>query len=50
LNKELTVHPGVIFSREHSLAAGVRMAFDVNAASGGCVTAVIVAAHVGIGF
>jgi hypothetical protein len=31
----LTVHPGVIFALEHSLAAGLRMAFDVNAASWG---------------
>jgi hypothetical protein len=35
LNISLTVHPGVIFPLEHSLAAGVRMAFDVNAASWG---------------
>jgi hypothetical protein len=35
LNISLTVHPGVIFPLEHGLAAGVRMAFDVNAASWG---------------
>lgn len=85
LSVSLTVHPGVIFSLQNSYAAGVRMAFDVNAASwgftpllarsfplngGACslfaevdvpirfqenaagrsVTALTVAAHVGIGF
>jgi hypothetical protein len=35
LSVSLTVHPGVIFSLEHSLAAGVRMAFDVKEASWG---------------
>ena len=35
LNISLTVHPGVIFPLEHSFAAGIRMAFDVNAASWG---------------
>lgn len=35
LSVSLTVHPGVIFSLDHSLAAGVRMAFDVKEASWG---------------
>jgi hypothetical protein len=35
LNISLTVHPGVLFPLQHSLTTGVRMAFDVNAASWG---------------
>jgi hypothetical protein len=35
LSVSLTVHPGVIFSLPQSFAAGVRVAFDVNAASWG---------------
>jgi hypothetical protein len=35
LSVSLTVHPGVIFSVPRSFAAGLRMAFDVNAASWG---------------
>ena len=35
LHISLLVHPGVIFPLEHGLAAGLRMAFDVNAASWG---------------
>lgn len=31
----LTIHPGVIYTVRDGLAAGVRMAFDVNAASWG---------------
>jgi hypothetical protein len=31
----LTLHPGVIFSAPHHMAAGLRMAFDVNGASWG---------------
>jgi hypothetical protein len=85
LSVSLTVHPGVIFGLQHSLAAGLRMAFDVKEASwgftpllarsfpvngGACalfaeldvpirfqqtaagrnITAVTIAAHVGVGF
>ena len=35
LSVSLTVHPGVIFSLKQSMAAGVRMAFDVKEASWG---------------
>jgi hypothetical protein len=35
LSVSLTVHPGVIFSMPRSFAAGLRMAFDVGAASWG---------------
>jgi hypothetical protein len=35
LSVSLTVHPGVIFSAPRSFAAGIRMAFDVDAASWG---------------
>src|SRR5262245_38692232 len=35
LHISLLVHPGVLFPLQHSFTAGVRMAFDVNAASWG---------------